>query len=55
MNLTSPWTIPYQLLWFGTGYDLDSPITVEMKNLEDRKMALDLVVLTTDSTTLASL
>jgi len=55
MNLTSPWTIPYQLLWFGTGYDPSSPFKVEMKSLEDRKMTLDFVVLSTDSTTLTSL
>jgi len=55
MNLTSPWTIPYQLLWAGTGYDPLTPLTVEMTNLEDKKMTLDFLVLTTDETTLSSL
>ena len=55
MNLTSPWTIPYQLLWAGTGYDPLTPLTVEMTNLEDKMMTLDFLVLTTDETTLSSL
>lgn len=55
MNLTSPWSMPYQLLWFGAGLDTSNPIDFKMTNLEDKKMTLDFVVLTTDAQTLSAL
>jgi hypothetical protein len=55
MNLTLPWSLPYQLLWFDTGLDASRSLTVVMTNLEEKKMALDFVVLTADADTLANL
>ena len=55
MNLTSPWSMGYQLLWFATGLDFSRPLEVKMTNLEEKKMAIDFVVLTADPKTLSSL
>ncbi|WWD06813.1 hypothetical protein V865_004908 [Kwoniella europaea PYCC6329] len=55
LNLTSPWQMPYELLWFQTGLDSSQANQVTMTNLGTKKMAVDFVVLTTDSTTLDQL
>ncbi|OCF79151.1 hypothetical protein I204_01098 [Kwoniella mangroviensis CBS 8886] len=55
LNLTSPWQMPYELLWFQTGLDSSQANQVTMTNLGTKKMAIDFVVLTTDSTTLSQL
>lgn len=47
--------MPYQLLWFGAGLDIATPIELKMTSLEDKKMSLDFVVLTTDEKTLSAL
>ncbi|WWC63966.1 uncharacterized protein I303_106572 [Kwoniella dejecticola CBS 10117] len=55
LNLTSPWQMPYELLWFQTGLDASQTNQVVMTNLGDKKMALDFVILTTDAETLSQL
>ncbi|WWC98039.1 hypothetical protein V866_004928 [Kwoniella sp. B9012] len=55
LNLTSPWQMPYELLWFQTGLDSSQANQVTMTNLGTKKMAVDFVVLTTDPTTLDQL
>ncbi|WWC91159.1 uncharacterized protein L201_006100 [Kwoniella dendrophila CBS 6074] len=55
LNLTSPWQMPYELLWFQTGLDTSQANQVVMTNLGNRKMALDFVVITTDQDTLSHL
>ncbi|WWC73031.1 uncharacterized protein I206_106996 [Kwoniella pini CBS 10737] len=55
LNLTSPWYMPYELLWFQTGLDSSQTSQVVMTNLVDKKMALDFVIVTTDSETLSQL
>lgn len=55
MNLTSPWLLSSQLFWFETGLDPASPLTVVMTNLEEKRMTLDVVILTTDQEVLAAM
>ncbi|WVQ81145.1 hypothetical protein IAT38_003267 [Cryptococcus sp. DSM 104549] len=55
MNLSSPWPMSYELLWFRTGLDSTALNNVTLKNLESKKMALDFVILTADTDTLAQL
>ena len=55
MNLTSPWLLSSQLLWFETGLDPASPLTVVMTNLEEKRMTLDFVILTTDQEVLVAM
>ncbi|KAK4683860.1 hypothetical protein P7C73_g6355, partial [Tremellales sp. Uapishka_1] len=55
MNLTSPWAMSYELLFFQTGLDATQPNNFTMTNLDGGKMSLDFIVLTTDETTLSHL
>ncbi|KAK1922635.1 hypothetical protein DB88DRAFT_495781 [Papiliotrema laurentii] len=55
MNLTSPWAMSYELLWFATGLDVSKPFNVSMTSLEDKKMTLDFLVMSVDGPTLSAL
>ncbi|KAI9636842.1 uncharacterized protein MKK02DRAFT_45549 [Dioszegia hungarica] len=46
LNFSATWSSTYQLLWFRTGLDPSRESKVVMTNLEDKRMALDFVVLT---------
>jgi hypothetical protein len=47
--------MPYELLWFRTGLDPSVSTEVLMTNLADSKMALDFVLFTTSTDTLAKM
>ncbi|WVN88021.1 uncharacterized protein L203_103220 [Cryptococcus depauperatus CBS 7841] len=55
MNLTSPWSMAYELLWFTTNLDASQTSNITMTNLDDKKMALDVVVLTAEGDVLSKL
>nr|XP_031861551.1 uncharacterized protein CI109_003155 [Kwoniella shandongensis]KAA5528623.1 hypothetical protein CI109_003155 [Kwoniella shandongensis] len=55
LNLTYPWAIASQLLWFQTGLDTTKINNVTMTNLGTEKMALDFVILTTDNDSISKL
>ncbi|KAK8844013.1 hypothetical protein IAR55_006806 [Kwoniella newhampshirensis] len=55
LNLTYPWAMSYELLWFQTGLDNSSVTNVTMTNLGSSKMTLDFVVLTADAETVSQL
>lgn len=55
LNLTSPWSLSYELLWFQTGLDDSAPTNLTMTALDSDKLALDFILLSADSDTLAQL
>ncbi|OXG15693.1 hypothetical protein C366_04285 [Cryptococcus neoformans Tu401-1] len=55
MNLSSPWSMAYDLLWFRTGLDSSQMTKVAMTNLDDSKMALDFIILTANDNALTEL
>ncbi|WRT69125.1 uncharacterized protein IL334_006109 [Kwoniella shivajii] len=55
LNFTSPWQMPYELLWFQTGLDSSQANQVTMTNLGNKKTGLDFVILTSDSDTISRL
>lgn len=54
-NIQSPWPMAYELLWFRTGLDPSTTTEVVMTNLADSKMALDFVLFTTSTDTIAKM
>ncbi|OCF39411.1 hypothetical protein I317_06785 [Kwoniella heveanensis CBS 569] len=55
LNLTSPWQMTYELLWFQTGLDPAQNNKMVMTNLGDKKMTIDFIILTTDPDTMSKL
>ncbi|ORX39224.1 hypothetical protein BD324DRAFT_649308 [Kockovaella imperatae] len=53
LNLTAPWPMPYQLLWFTTGLNPNQTHTVTMTSLSEQKMAIDFFLLSADPVTLS--
>ncbi|WVQ93156.1 hypothetical protein IAU59_000220 [Kwoniella sp. CBS 9459] len=55
LNLSSPWQMAYELLWFQTGLDPAQNNKLVMTNLGDKKMTVDFIILTTDPDTMSKL
>ncbi|RXK38482.1 hypothetical protein M231_04247 [Tremella mesenterica] len=55
LNLTSPWALSYELLWFQTGLDDTVATNLSMTSLSSAKMGLDFILLSASADALSQL